>query len=115
MLRGRPLAGFALASVLIAIAYVGGRSLDSNRQQRVGQEAERSARYAVQRARDVLGVQMETVTLMAHNSVVNPRLGVALRGRVDNDTLADIFAYEPWWEPYRKLGTAISYEGADVA
>ena len=115
MLRGRPLAGLVLASVLLGAAYLGGRSLDSSRQQRVGQEAERSARYAVQRAGDVLGMQMESVTMMAQNAVVNPRLGVALRGRVDNETLADIFAYEPWWEPYRKLGTAVSYEGTAIA
>jgi hypothetical protein len=106
--------GLCLAAVLIGGAWLSGRSLDSNRQERIGQEAERSARYAVDRARDVLGVQMETVTLMAHNAVVNPRLGVALRGRVDDQTLNDIFDHEPWWEPYRKLGTAVSYAGSDV-
>ena len=114
MLRGRPLLGLGLAGALIGAAWVSGRSLDSSRQERIGQEAERSARYAVDRARDVLGVQMETVTLMAHNAVVNPRLGVALRGRVDDQTLNDIFDHEPWWEPYRKLGTAVSYEGGDI-
>ena len=114
MLRGRPLLGLGLAGVLIGAAWVSGRSLDSSRQERIGQEAERSARYAVDRARDVLGVQMETVTLMAHNAVVNPRLGVALRGRVDDQTLNDIFDHEPWWEPYRKLGTAVSYQGGDI-
>ena len=114
MLRGRPLLGLSLAGALIGTAWVSGRSLDSSRQERIGQEAERSARYAVDRARDVLGVQAETVTLMAHNAVVNPRLGVALRGRVDDQTLNDIFDHEPWWEPYRKLGTAVSYEGGDI-
>jgi hypothetical protein len=57
---------------------------------------------------------METVTLMGHNGVVNPRLGVALRGRVDDQTLNDIFDHEPWWEPYRKLGTAVSYDGGQI-
>jgi Protein kinase domain len=114
MLRGRPLLGLGLASALIGAAWLSGQSLDSSRQERVGQEAERTARYAVDRARDVVGVQMETVTLMAHNGVVNPRLGVALRGRVDDQTLNDIFDHEPWWEPYRKLGTAVSYDGGQI-
>ena len=115
MLRGRPLAGFGLAAILLGVAYLGGQSLDANRQDRVAEEAQRTARYSVQRARDLLQVQMETVALMAHNAVVNPRMVVVLRGRVDNSTLADIFATEPWWEPYRKLGTAISYEGSEIA
>ena len=114
MLRGRPLLGLGLAGALIGAAWLSGQSLDSSRQERVGQEAERAARYAVDRARDVVGVQMETVTLMAHNGVVNPRLGVALRGRVDDQTLNDIFDHEPWWEPYRKLGTAVSYDGGQI-
>src|SRR5215207_9108043 len=115
MLRGRPLLGVGLAGVLIGVAWLSGQSLDSSRHQRVGQEAERAARYAVDRARDLLGMQLETVTMMAQNAVTNPRLGVALRGRVDNGTLADIFNAEPWWEPYRRLGTAVSYDGRDIA
>jgi hypothetical protein len=115
MLRGRPLLGLGLAGVMIAAAYLGAQSLDSGRRQRVGAEAERAARYSAQRARDVLGVQLETVTLMGHNAVVNPRLIVALRGRVDNQTLGDVFDSEPWWELYRKLGTAVSYEGQEIA
>jgi hypothetical protein len=115
MLRGRPLLGLGLAGVMIAAAYLGSQSLDSGRRETVGVEAERAARYSAQRARDVLGVQLETVTLMGHNAVVNPRLIVALRGRVDNRTLGDVFDSEPWWELYRKLGTAVSYEGKEIA
>ncbi len=115
MLRGRPLLAIGLSAILIAGAYLGVRASDDWRQRRIAQEAIRAARDAAVRAREIISVQSESVELMGHNAVVNSRLIVALRGRVDAGTLTDVFAGEAWWEPYRHLLTAISYEGTEIA
>lgn len=115
MLRGRPLVGFAVAAAILGGAYYGDRMVTDWRRDRVGEEAARTAEQAALRAREIVGVQSEAVALMGHNAVVNSRLIVALRGRVDRETLTDVFAGEPWWEPYRGLLTAISYEGAEIS
>ena len=52
---------------------------------------------------------------MTANAVANPRFLAALRGRVDSDTFADLLTTESWWEPYRDLLTAISYDGVTLA
>ena len=114
MLRGRPVLGIALVAMVLAAAAVGGRALDSERQRQVGERALRSARTAAQRARDHLLVERERIALLGHNAVTNPRLMVALRGRVDNVTLKDIFTSEAWWLPYADLGLAISFEGSEI-
>src|SRR5205085_1707210 len=115
MLRGRPLLGIGVAAVLIGAAYFGVHASDEWRKQRVTDEALRSARESAIRAREIVTVQNESVAMMGANAVVNSRLIVALRGRVDRETLADVFAGEAWWEPYRKMLSAISYEGSEVA
>ncbi|HEY0715655.1 MAG TPA: serine/threonine-protein kinase [Polyangia bacterium] len=115
MLRGRPLVGLGLAAVVLAGAYYGTLVSEEWRQDRTATEAGRSAREAALRAREIISVQSEAIELMGHNAVINSRLVVALRGRVDAETLADVFAGEAWWEPYRGLLTAISYEGTNIA
>jgi hypothetical protein len=115
MLRGRPLAGLSLAAAVLAAAYLGGRFLDLDRQRRVTAHAIHDAREAARLARESLTVQLENVKLMVHNAVVNPRLVVVLRGRVDAATLRDAFSTESWWEPYRGTTTAISYEGDEIS
>jgi hypothetical protein len=107
--------GIGLAAVVIGAAYLGVRASDEWRQQRIGDEALRSARESAIRAREIVTVQNESVALMGQNAVVNSRLIVALRGRVDSGTLTDVFAGEAWWEPYRHLLSAISYEGTEIA
>jgi hypothetical protein len=115
MLRGRPLAGLSLAGVIFAAAYLGGRSLDTSRSERIAEQAIREAQEASRRAHDALAVQLESVKMMVHNAVVNPRLVVVLRGRVDAATLRDAFSSESWWEPFREAITAVSYEGEQIA
>jgi hypothetical protein len=115
MLRGRPLAGLSLAVAVLAAAYLGGRFLDLDRQRRVTAHAIHDAREAARVARESLAVQLENVKLMVHNAVVNPRLVVVLRGRVDDATLRDAFSTESWWEPYRGSTTAVSYEGDEIS
>jgi hypothetical protein len=114
MLRGRPLVGLGLAAVVLAGAYYGTLVSEEWRQDRTATEAGRTAREAALRAREIISVQSEAIELMGHNAVINSRLVVALRGRVDAETLADVFAGEAWWEPYRGLLTAISYEGTTI-
>ncbi len=115
MLRGRPLAGLILAGVVFAAAHLAGRSLDAGRSERVAEQAIREARESSRLARDALGVQLESVKMMVHNAVVNPRLVVVLRGRVDAETLRDALSSESWWEPFREAVTAVSYEGDTIA
>jgi hypothetical protein len=115
MLRGRPLLGIGVAAVLVGAAYFGVHASDEWRQQRVADESLRSARESAIRAREIVTVQNESVAMMGANAVVNSRLIVALRGRVDRETLADVFAGEAWWELYRSLLTAISYQGTEIA
>jgi hypothetical protein len=115
MLRGRPLAGLILAVALFAAAYVAAQSIDTRRQERVAAHAVGSAQEAARIARDALALQLESVKMMGHNAVMNPRLVVVLRGRVDAATLRDAFSSESWWEPFRTASVAISYEGDQIA
>src|SRR5688500_17708055 len=107
MLRGRPLAGLCLGMVVFFAAYLGAHYLDVSRQRRVADHAIDSAQEAARLAREALAVQLEHVKMMVHNAVVNPRLIVVLRGRVDATTLRDAFSTESWWEPYRGTTTAV--------
>lgn len=78
-------------------------------------QAERAAREAAARAKDVLAVQAESLSVLAHNATVNPPLVAALRAHVDQRTLGDLFASESWWAPYRFLASAVSYRGEVIA
>jgi hypothetical protein len=115
MLRGRPFRGIVAAGICLCVPLVLSMRIDSTRSRRVAEEAESASVEAAERARDALRLQLDAVELLAHNAVANPRLVAALRGRVDRQTLADLFASESWWEPYRQLATAISYEGTTIA
>jgi hypothetical protein len=115
MSRGRPLVGVGCVGVLLAAAYLGGRLLDGGAHRRVAVEAERAARDAAARAKDALAAQAESVSVLAHNAIVNPPLVAALRARVDRRTLGDLFASESWWAPYRFFDSAVSYNGSAVA
>jgi serine/threonine-protein kinase len=108
-------AGLALAGAVLSVPYLVDRALAQARQRRVGEEAARRARDAAALARDALAVQTDAVALMTRNVVANPRFVAALRGRVSRGTFADLLATESWWEPYRELQTAISYDGATLA
>ncbi len=103
------------ASSLTAAAVVTSRFGDE-RERTAAVEAERLADGALARARDALSAQLEALRLTAHNAGANPRLQAAVRGRVDARTLADLFATEPWWQPYREqVAVALSYEGTALA
>ena len=115
MSRGRPVAGVAFVALLLASVYLAGFALDSSSRRRVAAEAEQAAREAAARARDVLAVQAESVSVLAHNAISNPPLVSALRARVDQRTLGDLFASESWWAPYRFFPTAVSYKGDAIA
>src|SRR5262245_17398361 len=112
---GRALAGLALAVAVMTIPYVGERALVRARQRRVAEEAERKAREAATLVAEALALQTESVAMMTDNAVANPRFVAALRGRVNSKTFADLLATESWWEPYRGLLAAISYDGATLA
>jgi len=105
----------ACAGLLLAGAYLAGRSLDDSSRRRLEAEAERAARDAAARAKDALAAQAESVAVMAHNAVANPPLVAALRARVDRRTLGDLFASESWWAPYRFFDSAVSYDGSAIA
>ena len=107
--------GIGLAALMIGAAYSAVHASDEWRRQRISDEALRTARESAIRGREIVTVQNESVALMGQNAVVNSRLIVALRGRVDSETLADVFAGEAWWEPYRNLLSAISYQGTEIA
>jgi hypothetical protein len=111
----RALAGFALAAAILGLPYVADRAMTQTRTRRVGEEAARKAREAAELAREALALQTEAVALMTGNAVANPRFLAALRGRVNSGTFADLLATESWWEPYRDLLTAISYDGVTLA
>ena len=114
--RGRrALAGFALAAAILSLPYVADRAMTQTRTRRVSEEAARKARAAAELAREALALQTEAVALMTGNAVANPRFLAALRGRVNSGTFADLLATESWWEPYRDLRAAISYDGATLA
>jgi hypothetical protein len=112
---GRALAGLVLATAVLCIPYAGERAMGRARQRRVAEEAERRARAAATLVREALAVQTESVAMMVENAVANPRFLAALRGRVDSSTFADLLATESWWQPYRGLRAAISYDGATLA
>jgi serine/threonine-protein kinase len=117
--RGRGTLGRALglcaAAALLALPAVVDRAVAEGRQRRAADEAARSSRAAADWARAALAVQLEGVALMTDNAVANPRVLAALRGRVDSRTFADLLANESWWEPYRDLRAAISFDGATLA
>jgi serine/threonine-protein kinase len=114
--RGRRvLAGLALAAAILSLPYIADRAMTQTRTRRVGEEAGRKAREAAELAREALALQTEAVALMTGNAVANPRFLAALRGRVNSGTFADLLATESWWEPYRDLLAAISYDGATLA
>jgi hypothetical protein len=109
------LAGLALAGAILCGPHFADRAMTQARQRRVGEEAARRAREAAVLARETLALQTESVAMMTENAVANPRFLVALRGRVSRDTFADLLATETWWEPYRGLRAAISYDGTTLA
>ena len=115
MIWKRALPGLALAAAVLCIPVVCERAVTQARQRRVAEEATRKAREAAELARAALALQTESVALMTENAVSNPRFLAALRGRVDRGTFADLLATETWWEPYRELLTAISYDGETLA
>ena len=71
--------GVACVGLLLGGTYLFATYLESNSRRRVAAEADRAARDAAARAKDAVGMQAESVSLMAHNAVVNPPLVAALR------------------------------------
>lgn len=114
MLKGA-LAGVGAAAFVLVLASLADRSLSNNGERRVSEEAARKAHEAADWAREALAAQTESLALMTQNAVANPRFLAALRGRVDSRTFADLLATESWWEPYRNLRAAISYDGRKLA
>lgn len=108
-------AGLALAVGVACIPYINERAATEARQRRVADEAARKARESAELARQTLALQIEATALMADNAAANPRLLAALRGHVNRDTFADLLATESWWEPYRAMLAAISYDGTTLA
>src|SRR4051794_34519238 len=111
----RELPNLALAAAILCVPAVAERVFAHARQHRVDEEATRKAREAAELARQALALQADAVAMMAENAVANPRFAAALRGRVDRGTFTDLLATEAWWEPYRGLLTAISYDGETLA
>ena len=111
----RALAGVGAAAFVVVLACLADRTLSSNGERRVGEEAARKAHDAADWAREALAVQTESLALMTQNALANPRFQAALRGRVDSRTFTDLLATESWWEPYRGLRAAISYDGKKLA
>jgi serine/threonine-protein kinase len=108
-------AGLALAVGVACIPFISERAAVESRQRRVADEAWRKAREGAALARQTLDLQIEATALMADNAAANPRFLAALRGHVNRDTFADLLATESWWEPYREMLAAISYDGATLA
>ena len=108
-------AGLALAGVIMCVPTLADRAMTHSRQRRVGEEAARRAREGAGLAREALALQTESVAMMTENAVANPRFMAAVRGRVSRDTFADLLATESWWEAYRGLRAAISYDSATLA
>src|SRR5262245_38445279 len=113
--RLRAVSGLVLAGVVACAPVLTERALNQVRQRRAGDEAARKARETVELARQALRLQTEAMALTTENALANPRFLAALRGRVNRDTFADLLATESWWEPYRDLRAAISYDGATLA
>jgi hypothetical protein len=113
--RSTALVGLAVAAVIACVPVAAERVMAPARQRRVAEEAARKAGQAAELARQALRLQMDAVALMADNAGANPRFLAALRGRVSKETFADLLATESWWEPYRDLRVAISYDGRALA
>jgi len=111
----RAVSGLVLAGAIVCIPYLTERALTQARQRRAGDEAARKARETADLARQALRLQTEAMALTTENALANPRFVAALRGRVNRDTFADLLGTESWWEPYRDLRAAISYDGATLA
>src|SRR4051812_19190290 len=111
----RALAGLVSAAAILCVPYASDRAMTQSRQRRVGEESTRKAREAAALAREGLALQLDAVAMMTQNAVANPRFVAALRGRVSRNTFADLLATESWWEPYRELRAAISYDGKTLA
>ena len=108
----RPLALLGAVLVLV-VAWLGSRAVESNRAQAVKREAARGAETAGMRAADALAAHVRELKLEAQNAATNPRLVAALRGNADAATLQDLFRTEEWWEPYRNAFRvyAVAFEG----
>jgi hypothetical protein len=108
----RPLALLGAVIVLV-VAWLGARAVESNRARAVQREAARGAETAGMRAADALAGHVRELKLEAQNAAANPRLVAALRGNADAATLQDLFRTEEWWEPYRNAFRvyAVAFEG----
>src|SRR5262249_30977162 len=108
----RPLA-LLTAVVVLVVAWLGSRFVESNRALTVRREAARGAETAGMRAADALTNHVRELKLEAQNAAANPRLVAALRGNADAATLQDLFRTEEWWEPYRNQFRvyAVAFEG----
>jgi protein kinase-like protein len=108
----RPLALLS-AVVVLGVAWLGSRAVESNRANVVKREASRGAETAGMRAADALAAHVRELKLEAQNAATNPRLVAALRGNADAATLQDLFRTEEWWEPYRNAFRvyAVAFEG----
>ena len=96
----RPLALLS-AVVVLVLAWLGSRAVETNRAHAVKREAARGAETAGMRAAEALAAHVRELKLEAQNAAANPRLVAALRGNADAATLQDLFRTEEWWEPYR--------------
>jgi len=108
----RPVA-LLTAVVVLVVAWLGSRFVESNRALTVKREAARGAETAGMRAADALTTHVRELKLEAQNAAANPRLVAALRGNADAATLQDLFRTEEWWEPYRNQFRvyAVAFEG----
>jgi hypothetical protein len=107
--------GLGLAAFILVIPVVADLAVTEARQRRVADEAAHRARESASWAREALAVQAQGVSMMTENALANPRFLAAVRGHVDARTFADLLATESWWEPYRGLLAAISYDGTTLA
>jgi hypothetical protein len=107
--------GLGTAAFILLVPVVADLAVKEARQRRVVEEASHRAREAATWAREALSVQTQGVSMMTENAIANPRFLAAVRGHVDGRTFADLLATESWWQPYRGLLAAISYDGATLA
>jgi hypothetical protein len=91
----RPLALLS-AVVVLVMAWLGSRAVESNRVRAVKTEAARGAENAGTRAAEALAAHVRELKLEAQNAAANPRLVAALRGNADAATLQDLFRTEEW-------------------
>jgi hypothetical protein len=101
------------AVLVLVLAWLGSRAVESNRVRAVKREAARGAETAGMRAADALAAHVRELKLEAQNAASNPRLVAALRGNADAATLQDLFRTEEWWEPYRNAFRvyAVAFQG----